>query len=43
MAVWSSTFSMVMGSPGKIVVPHRKPGEKEISASFSAMSASRMI
>ncbi len=42
IAVWSSRCSMVMVSPGSSEVPQRKPGEKAISASFSAISASTM-
>ena len=40
MAVMSISHSRVMGWPGSSEVPHRKPGEKAISAPCTSSSAS---
>jgi hypothetical protein len=42
IAVWSSTCSIVIVSPGGTVVPQRNPGENAISAPFTASIASTM-
>ncbi len=42
MADQSITCSVVIAWPGRSVVPQRKPGEKAIGASFTAISASRI-